>query len=191
MYYVITHRWYCDPQLVEHTDEEPWTEQVICKGICVFLTIWRVSIPKTPTLFKVQLCFKFIDQFGENWNFNNDEPYDLWSLHISTLMYNFLRFLSLVLFLAIVHSFVPDSLLPHGLQHARLPYPSLSTTVCSNSCLLSQWCHRTISSYSVTPFSSCPQSFPVSGSFLTSHLFTKGGQSIEASASASVLLMTI
>ena len=112
MYYVITHRWDCDPQLVEHTDEEPWTEQVICKGICVFLTIWRVSIPKTPTLFKVQLCFKFIDQFGENWNFNNDEPYDLWSLHISTLMYNFLRFLSLVLFLAIVHSFVPDSLLP-------------------------------------------------------------------------------
>ena len=136
MYYVITHRWYCDPQLVEHTDEEPWTEQVICKGICVFLTIWRVSIPKTPTLFKVQLCFKFIDQFGENWNFNNDEPmiFD----HCISLMNNCLRFLSSVLFLAIVHSIVPDSLLPHGLQHARLPYPSLSTTVCSNSCLLSQ-----------------------------------------------------
>ena len=50
-------------------------------------------------------------------------------------------------------------------QNARLPCPSLSPWVCSNSCPLSQWCHPTISS-SVTPFSSCPQSFPASGSFL-------------------------
>ena len=49
-------------------------------------------------------------------------------------------------------------------QHARLPCPSLSPWVCSNSCALSQWCHTAISS-SVVPFSSCPQSFPVSGSF--------------------------
>ena len=58
--------------------------------------------------------------------------------------------------------------------------------VCSNSCPLNQWCHPTISS-PVNPSSSCPQSFPVSGSFLKSQLFTSGGQSIGASASASVL----
>ena len=52
-----------------------------------------------------------------------------------------------------------DSLRPHELQHTRLPCPSLSPWVCSNSCPLSQWCHPTILS-SITPFSSCPQSFP-------------------------------
>ena len=57
-----------------------------------------------------------------------------------------------------------DSLWPRGLQHARLPCPSPSPGVCSNSGLLSQWCHPTISS-SVVPFSSCPQSFPALGLF--------------------------
>ena len=61
-------------------------------------------------------------------------------------------------------SVLSDTLWPHGLQHARLPCPSLFPEVGSNSCPLSQWCHPTISS-SVTPFSSCPQSFPSSGSF--------------------------
>ena len=70
----------------------------------------------------------------------------------------------------------------HGLQHARLFCPSLSPGVCSNSCPLSQWCHPTISS-SVIPFSSCTQSFPASGSFPMSQLFTSGSQSIGASAS--------
>ena len=59
-----------------------------------------------------------------------------------------------------------SSLQPHGLQKTRPPYPSLSPRACSNSCPLSQWCHPTISS-SVVPFSSCLQSFPASGSFLT------------------------
>ena len=72
------------------------------------------------------------------------------------------------------------------LQHSRLPCPSPSTGAYSNSCPLSQWCHPTISS-SVSPFSSCLQSFPASGSFLMSQLFTSGGQSIGASASTSVL----
>ena len=62
-----------------------------------------------------------------------------------------------------------DSLLPHGLQHARLLCPSLSPWACSNSCPLSQWCHPTISS-SVVPFFSCPQFFPASGSFPVSPL---------------------
>ena len=83
-----------------------------------------------------------------------------------------------------------DSLRPHGLQHARLPCPPLSPRVCSNSCPLSQWCHPTISS-SVTLFSSHSQSFPASGSFLVSHLFASGGQSIGASVSASVPPMNI
>ena len=87
-------------------------------------------------------------------------------------------------------SVVPDSLWPHGLQHGRLPCLSLSPRVCSNSCPLNQWCHPTISS-SVDLFSSCPQSFPASGSFPMSRLFSSGGQSIEASSSASVLPMNI
>ena len=65
-----------------------------------------------------------------------------------------------------------------------------SPRVCSNSCPLNWWCHPTISS-SVSPFSSCPQSFPASGSFLMSRLFTSGDQSIGVSASASVFPMNI
>ena len=76
------------------------------------------------------------------------------------------------------------------LQHARLPCPSLSPGVCSNSCPLSWWCHPTISS-SVVPFSSCRQSFPASGSFPVSQLFTSDGHSVGASASSSALPMNI
>ena len=84
-----------------------------------------------------------------------------------------------------------DFLWPHELQHTRLPCPSLSPRVCSNSGPLSHsWCHPTIST-SVVPFSSCPQSFPASGSFPMNRLFTSDGQSIGASASVSVLPMTI
>ena len=79
---------------------------------------------------------------------------------------------------------------PQGLQHARPPCPSPSPRVCTNSCPLSEWCYLTISS-SVIPFSSCLQSFPASGSFPVSQLFTSGGQSIGASVSASVLPVNI
>ena len=87
-----------------------------------------------------------------------------------------------------------DSLRSHGLQHTRLPCLSLFPRVCPNSCPLSRWCHPNISSsvahFSFCPrFSSCPQSFPESGSFPMSRLFTSGGQSI--GASASVLPMNI
>ena len=82
------------------------------------------------------------------------------------------------------------TLWPHKLQHARLPCPSPSPGTCSNSCPLIQWCHPTISS-SVVPFSFRLQSFPASGSFLMSQLFAPGGQSIGASASASVLPINI
>ena len=83
-----------------------------------------------------------------------------------------------------------DSLWPHGLQHTRPPCPSPTPRTCSNSCPSSWWSHPTISS-SVIPFSSCLQSFPASGSFPMSQLFTSGGQHIGASASASVLPMNI
>ena len=72
-----------------------------------------------------------------------------------------------------------DALWPHGLHHTRLPCPSLSPKVCSDSCPLSQWCHPTISS-SAAPFSSCPQSFPASELFPMSQVFASGGQSIRA-----------
>ena len=80
-------------------------------------------------------------------------------------------------------SVVSDSLQPHELQHARPPGPS-TPRVYPNSCPSSRWCHPMISS-SVVPFSSCLQSFPASGSFQMRQLFTSGGQSIGASATAS------
>ena len=83
-----------------------------------------------------------------------------------------------------------NSLWPHGLQHTRLPCPSPSPGVCSDSCPLSQWCHP-ITSSSVTPFSSCPKSFPASGPFPMSQLFTSGGHSTGVSALALVLPLNI
>jgi len=88
------------------------------------------------------------------------------------------------------HLVVSNSLQPHGLHHASLPCPSPTPEACSDSCPSSQGCHPTISS-SVAPFSSCLQSFPASESFLMSQFFASGGQSIGASASASVLPMKI
>ena len=83
------------------------------------------------------------------------------------------------------HSVVSSSLWPHEPQHARPPCPSPTPGVYPNSCPLSRGCHPTISS-SVIPFPSCPQSFPASGYFQMSQLFTSDGQSIGVSASASV-----
>jgi len=83
----------------------------------------------------------------------------LYYRYIITYLYQFSR------------SVVCDSLRPHELQHARPPCPSPTPGVHPNPCLLNQWCHPTISS-SVVPFSSCPQSFPASGSFQMSQLFT-------------------
>ena len=86
------------------------------------------------------------------------------------------------------HSVVSDSLKPHESQHARPLCPSPTPGVHSNTCPSSQWCHPAISS-SVNPFSSCPQSLPASESLPMSQFFTRGGQSIGISASASVLPM--
>ena len=84
-------------------------------------------------------------------------------------------------------SVMSDSFRLHGLQQSRPPCPSPAPRVCSNSC---QWCHPTIS-FSVVPFSSCPQSFLASGSFPMSRLFASCGQKTGASTSASVLPVNI
>ena len=86
------------------------------------------------------------------------------------------------------HSVVSDSLWPHESQHASPPCPSPIPGVYPKPCPSSRWCHPAISS-SVIPFSSCPQSFPESGSFPMSQLSASGGQSIGVSATASVLPM--
>ena len=79
-----------------------------------------------------------------------------------------------------------DSLQPHESQHTRPPCPSPTPRAYPNPCPSSWWCHPTIS-FSVVPFSSCPQSFSASGSFPMSQFFAWGGQSIGVSASTSVL----
>ena len=79
---------------------------------------------------------------------------------------------------------------PYGLQHARLPCPSVSPGLCPSSCPLSQWCYPTISS-SAALFSFCLPCFLASGSFLMSGLFSSGGQIIGASTLASVLPINI
>ena len=91
----------------------------------------------------------------------------------------FLASSGLWLLLLFSRSVMSNSLQPHGLQHTRLLCPSLSPGVCSDSCPLSRWCHAISSS--VALFSSCPPSFPASGSFPTSLLFASGGQSIGVS----------
>ena len=86
------------------------------------------------------------------------------------------------------HSVVSDSLQPHELQHTRPHCPSPTPGVHPNLCASSRWCHPAILS-SVVPFSSCPQSLPVSGTFPMSQVFAPGGQSSGVSASASALPM--
>ena len=92
------------------------------------------------------------------------------------LQYTFTTFYLIVV---AVQSLSCVSLWPHELQHARLPCPSLSPWVGSNSCPLSRWCHPS----PAVPFSLCLQSFPASGSFPISRLFASGGRSTGASAS--------
>ena len=91
---------------------------------------------------------------------------------------------------SVAQSCPTDSLWSHRLQHARCSCPLTTPGAYSNSCPSCWWCHPTISS-TVVPFSSCLQSFPASGSFSMRQFFASGGQSIGASASASVLPMNI
>ena len=88
------------------------------------------------------------------------------------------------------HPVMFNFLWPHGIQHTRPPCPSSSPKVCPSSCPLHQWCPPASLSSDIF-FSFCPQSFPASGTFLMSHLFASGDQNTRASASASVLPMSI
>ena len=116
-------------------------------------------------------------------NLTLKKRWGVWSTGLRThFFFNYLLLFS--------RSVIFDSLWPHGLWHSRLPCLSLFPRVCSNSCPLSQWCHPTSSSSSV-PFSFYPQSFSASGSFPVSQLLIPGGQSIEVSASTSVLPVNI
>ena len=101
-------------------------------------------------------------------------------------------FFSYIMFVFFTHCFCCCSVtqLCLTLRDPRLPCPSLSPGVFSNSCPLSRWCHPTMSS-SVIPFSSCPQSFPASGSFPISRLFASGGQSLLHSLNDKSLLSLV
>ena len=119
----------------------------------------------------------------------------MFTFYINIITYVILQagFTFIILLLKFIHVLdivvqLPSCLILCNPMSCSMPgFPVLHyLPVCSNSCPLSQWCHPTILS-SVTPFSSISQSFPVSGSFLMSQLFASGGQSIRASASASVL----
>jgi len=113
--------------------------------------------------------------------------YSCFRCRVRLFFLNFLLFLEVGFYCYSVQfsrSVVSDSLWPHDLQHGRPPCPSPTPRIHSNPCPLCRWCHTTISS-SVIPFSSCPQSFPASGSFQVSQHFASGGQSIGVSASTS------
>ena len=117
----------------------------------------------------------------------------IWSTcfyHYTAVVWTTLLYVVHSMLLSFSYSVLSSSLPPLGLQHTRIPCPSLPPRVCSNSCPLSWWCYPTISS-SLAPFFSCPLSFPASGSFPMSRLFALGGQNIGASASASTLPMNI
>ena len=116
------------------------------------------------------------------WNtYLNKCGYVIHHFNVHSLLYRFLLMTYLVQFSS---SVVSDSLWSHGLQHARLSCPSPTPGAYSHSCPSSQWCHTTNSSSWLQPF-------PATGSFQMSQFFTSGGQSIEASASTSVLPMNI
>ena len=103
-------------------------------------------------------------------------------LHVRHCDWHFICYLVITLLSQFSCSVMPNSLWPHGLQHASPPCSSTTPGVHPNPCLLSQWCYPTISS-SFVPFSLCPQFSSASGSFQMSQLFRSGGQSIGVSAS--------
>ena len=135
---------------------------------------------KRQNLYQMSYCAQQTFSYREGWTFRRRKMVWLWETR------NFTQ-LVVILFSC---SVVSDSLWPHGLQHARLLCPSPSPRAYSNSCPLSRWYHPTISSF-VVPFYSHLQSFPASGSFQMSQLFTSGGQSIGVSALPSILPMNI
>ena len=149
-----------------HGVAKSWIQPHNWECTCLFITIWRDRV----TI--LHLCLTIVVLLGcalVQSYFRENPP-------VLTHQVQFSR------------SVVSNSLWPHEQQHPRPPYLSPTPGVHPNPCPLSRWCHPTMS-FSIIPFSSCPQSFPASGSFQLSHLFASGGQSIGVSASTSVLPM--
>ena len=133
----------------------------------------------------------FLKLHGENVPWENNEKTTAYFINaMKFLLSQVCNFVQVQVQVQFSRSVMSDSLWPHGLQHTRPPCPSPTPWVYSNSCPLNRWCHPTISS-SVVPFSFRLQSFPASGSFPMSQLFTSGGKSIGVSPSTSVLPMNI
>ena len=140
--------------------------------IHMFPSSWASLPPPTPSHSSrlSQIPESYSNRF--NWNsapaLQNSDIYGNCLCHMCKILTAvcclFWWFIPTKLSVHFSDSVVSDSLLSHGQQHNRLPCPSPAPGACSNSCLLSRWCHPTISS-SVVPFSSCLQSFPASGSF--------------------------
>ena len=158
--------------------KEPWIEswpQTVL--VCQFVsTLTFTVILWQPLAFLDTVPSSLIAKLASTW-WSHSICHSLWETFLTTSV-------------QFSCSVMSDSLRPHGLQHARLPWPSPTPGAYSNSRPSSRWCHPTISS-SVVPFSSHLQSFPGSGSFPMSQFFASCGQSIGASASASVLPMHI
>ena len=168
-----------------------WDYDCIPFFFIVVCSVWKAAKRVNPksSHHKEKLKKNFLSivyVWNDGWSLNL-----LWSFHDvckSSHHAVYLKIIQCCMLIPFSRSVMSYSLWPHGLQHARLPFPSPFPGACSNSCPSSQWCHPTISS-SVIPFSSCLQSFPAWGSFPMSQFFASGGQSIGASASASVLPM--
>ena len=161
------------------------------------LSTFRVFSPQFQAFLTSAYVFFILSQLGRAcWSQNHCFGFtDLgWFLKQHVLSFWICCFLKMYLWckeksfstVQFSHSVVPDSLWPHGLQHVRLLYTSLTPGACLNLCPWCRWCHPTNLS-SVILFSSCLQSFPATGSFLMSPFFTSRGQSTGVSASASVL----
>ena len=159
-----------------------WYYLVVCvcfsDDLCHFTKEWVATRgePGLYSYFSSTLLMLYLFTDTTAWNIISIISWDLLNSLFSSLHFS--------------RSVVSDSLRPHELQDARPPCPSPTPWVYPNSCPLSRWCHPVIS-FSVLPFSSCPQSFPSSGSFQMSQFFSLGGQIIGVSASASVLPMNI
>ena len=123
---------------VEHDWLSLWFLLWSCMSLLYILDINPLSNIMFSDIFSCLLCFLFILLMN--------------SLAVQKLLFH-------LVLSQFSHSVVSDSLRPQGLQHARLPCPSLSPGTWSNSCPSSQWCHPTISS-SVVTFSTCLQSCP-------------------------------
>ena len=146
-------------------------------SFCLLLWLYNLHY----SIFQITYAFFCIIEYALHF-FQSVFYFRYWIIYfLSGLLYTFIVF---------SHSVVSNSFWPHGLQHAGLPCPSLSSGVCSSSCSLSWWCHLIISS-SDAPFSSCPKSFPALGFFPICQLFASSGQTIGASALVSALLLTI